>query len=115
MDFPLKVLLLFHKSNGTLELFYQELAEINANSTFNIILDDFNVNAVEPNSQISQLLSDYVQIVSEHIQISGSFLDHVYVQKTFLDSTDIKSYVNTIHISDHDAIQLTLFKKDALV
>ena len=36
-DFPLKVLLLYRKSNGDLALFYQELAEINADSTFNTI------------------------------------------------------------------------------
>ena len=46
MDFPLKALLLYCQNNGNLALFYQQLAEINADSTFNIILGDFNINFI---------------------------------------------------------------------
>ena len=83
MDFPLKVLPLYGKNNGNLVLFYQALAEINVNSTFNIILGDFDINSTEQNSQNSQLLSDYMQILSEPTQISGSLLNHVYIKKNF--------------------------------
>ena len=91
MSFSLKVLLLYRKNNGNLALLYQEFVEINAGNTFNIILGDFNINFLEQNSQISQLLSDYVQIVFEPNQISGSLLDHVYIQRNILDTMDVKS------------------------
>ena len=48
MDFPLKSLILYCKNNGNLALYYQVLAEINVDSTFSIILGDFNINAIEP-------------------------------------------------------------------
>ena len=75
MDFPFKVLLLYCKNNGNLALFYQELTEINRDR----ILCDLNISFIEQNSQVSQLLSDYVQIVSEPTQISGSLLDQLLV------------------------------------
>ena len=83
MDFPLKVLPLYRKNNGNLVLFYQALAEINVNSSSNIILGDFDINSTEQDSQNSQLLSDYMQILSEPTQISGSLLNHVYIKKNF--------------------------------
>ena len=75
MDFPFKVLLLYCKNNGNLALFYQELTEINRDR----ILCDLNISFIEQNSQVSQLLSDYVQIVSEPTQISESLLDQLLV------------------------------------
>ena len=48
MDFPLKFLILYCKNNGNLVLYYQVLAEINVDSTFSIILGDFNIDAIEP-------------------------------------------------------------------
>ena len=96
-------------------MFCQELGEINADSTFHIILGNFNINFIEQNSQISHLLLDYVQIVSEPTQTSGSLLDHVYIERNILDTMDVKTYVNTIYFSDHNAIQFTLSKKYALV
>ena len=91
MSFSLKILILYRKNSGNLALLYQEFVEINAGNTFNIILGDFNINFLEQNSQISQLLSDYVQIVFEPNQISGSLLDHVYIQRNILDTMDVKS------------------------
>lgn len=36
-------------------------------------------------------------------------------EKSILDTMDIKSYINTSNFSDHDAIQFSFFKKDALM
>lgn len=60
-------------------MFYQELREVNADSTFIKILGDFNIIAIEQNSQVSQLLLDYVETVFKQTEISGSLLDHVYI------------------------------------
>ena len=83
MDFWLKNLLLFYKNYGILALFYKELADINADSSFNIILGDFNISVIEQKSQIWELLSNYMQIFFEATQISESLQDHVYIQKAF--------------------------------
>ena len=102
MDFPFSIqfLLLYCKNNGNVALFYQEFTEMNAGNAFNIILGDLNITFIEQNSQISQLLSDYVQI-------SGSLPDHVYIERNILDTVDIKINVHTFHFIDHDGIQFT--------
>ena len=70
----LKVLLLLYQKNSeNLSLFYQNLTQINSVKFFEIIMSNFNVNALGQYSQISQILSNYVQIVTEPTHISGSF------------------------------------------
>ena len=50
MNSPFKLLLLYHKNTENLNLFYENLGEINAYQTLDIILENFNTNALEPDS-----------------------------------------------------------------
>ena len=74
MNSPCKFLLLYHKNTENLNLFYENPAEINVYQTLDIILADFNINGLEADSQILQVLSNYVQVVRECTQISGGVL-----------------------------------------
>lgn len=71
-------------------------------------MGEFNINALHQNSQISQILRDYVQIVTDPTHIFGSLLDHIYIHKHFLDSINVHVNVLTYHFSDHDAVKFTL-------
>ena len=71
-------------------------------------MGDFNINALCQDSQISQILSDYVQTDTEPTHISGSLLDHIYIHKHVLDSMDVDVNVITVHFSDQDAVKFTL-------
>lgn len=81
-----------------------------------IIMGDFNIIAVGQEFQTSQILSDYVQIVTEPTHISRSLLDHIYIHKHILDSKDDVDFsVTTVHFSDHDAVKFTLHYQEYIV
>ena len=44
-------------------------------------MGDFNINALDSAFRILQVMSNYVQVVTESTQISGALLDHVFVRK----------------------------------
>ena len=71
-------------------------------------MGDIYINAIDPTSQILQVMSNYVQVVTESTQISRALLDHVFVRKDLLKKTEVGSVLRTLHFSDHDAVVLTL-------
>lgn len=84
----LKVLLFYRKNNENLSLFNQNLPQINSGNFFVIIMSDFNINDLHQDCQIWQILSNYVQVMTEPTHISGSLLNHIYIQKYILDSME---------------------------
>ena len=76
-----------------------------------LILGDFNYNAFKEDSsreKLSEVLTDYNQIVDQPTHISGSLIDHVYIKKAFQNQIDMHSIVKNIHFSDHDAVKLCM-------
>ena len=59
LDFLFKTLVLFHKNGGNVNNIYEELINVNTYHVFDIILNDFNINALEPKSQVLQVLTNY--------------------------------------------------------
>ena len=59
MDFLFKTLVLFHKNGGNVNNIYEELINVNTYHVFDIILNDFSINALEPKSQVLQVLTNY--------------------------------------------------------
>jgi len=76
-----------------------------------IILGDFNVNALSENNYFIDYLTDYKQVVTEPTHISGSLIDHIYVHKNLFQIFDIENLVKNVYFSDHDAIKLKLSKE----
>ena len=62
MDFLFKTLVLFHKNGRNLNNIYEELIDVNTYHFFDVILSDFNINELEPNSQVLQVLTNYNQV-----------------------------------------------------
>ena len=106
------MLLLYRKNSQNLDNFYEYLLQVTALQSFDIILGDFNINALEKNTQIFQILSNYIQVVTEPTQISGALLDHVFIRKQIMQDFDVQNIVITTHFSDHDAVFLKFKLKD---
>ena len=51
---------------------------------FDIILGDFNINVFANNNSLQQVMLQYQLINYEPTHISGSLLDHVYINKQTL-------------------------------
>ena len=111
MNFSFRVLLLYRKNSENLNNFYENLIEINTHQNFDIILGDFNVNALEQNSQVKQVWSNYMQVVTESTQISCSLLNHIFICKQMNLDMIVQNVVITTYFSDHDAVFFTLQMK----
>ena len=81
MEAQLNVSLLYCKIITNLAGFYEHLREINFSQNVDLLLGEFNINALDPTSWMLQVMSNYVQIVTKSTQISEALLDHVFVQK----------------------------------
>ena len=97
-------LLVYRKQSNTLSSFYEMLSYLVRIKNIHIILGDFNTNAQEQSINLSRILHEYDQVVTEPTHIAGSILDHVYIKKslTTLRNTTI---VKSVHFSDHDAVK----------
>ena len=111
MNLPFRVLLLYHKNSENLNNFFENLIEINTYQNFDVILGNFNVNALDQNFQVKQVLSNYMQVVTESTQISGGLLDHIFIHKQMNQEMVAQNVVITAYISDHNAVFLTLQTK----
>ena len=111
INFSFRVLLLYRKNSESLNNFCENLIEINTHQNFDIILGDFNVNALEQNSQVKQVLSNYMQVVTESKQISGGLLDHIFIHKQMNQEMVVQNVVIATYFSDHDAVFLMLQTK----
>ena len=80
--------------------------------TFDIILGDFNIDAVQPNAPVLQVLNNYAQVVAEYSQISSGLLDHVFIYKDIAEESDIQNIVITTHFIDPDAVFFLLQMKN---
>ena len=69
MKAQLNVLHLYCKITTNLAGFYVHLREINFSQNIDLLLGDFIINALDPTSRILQVLSNYVQVVTESTQI----------------------------------------------
>ena len=78
-----------------------------------IKLGDFNIDILNSiNINLNNVLSTYTLLVNEPTYISGSLLDHVYVnndslQKFLLNKIEIVS----IYFSNQDAVKFTVIGK----
>ena len=84
MEAQLNILFLYRKSTTNLVGFHEHLSEINFSRNIDLLLGDFNINALDPTSRILQVMSNYVHEVTESTQISGALLDHIFVRKDLL-------------------------------
>ena len=100
----MKLLVLYKKNSLLLTNFCNWLLKFIFYNPVDIILGDFNMNALHENNSLLHVLSAYNQVVTKSTHISGSLLDHVYVHKEF--SRTLSVNVIDIYFSDNDAVKL---------
>ena len=56
------------------------------NKTFDLILGDFNINALDDETfqPLKNILNSYEMVVRESTHLDGGLLDNVYIRKMFL-------------------------------
>ena len=74
--------------------------------TIDLVLGDFNIDILNStNINLQNLLSNYTLLVNQATHISGSLLDHAYVNNKTLRKFSIhKTKIVGIYFSDHDAM-----------
>ena len=86
------IAILYSRMLSTIPAFFSNLELLNNSSEINIVLRDFNLDALDPGlfEQISNTLSKFCLVNSSSTHLNGSLIDQVYVRRAFLD----KSHVN---------------------
>ena len=106
----LSLLLLYRKNNTNVRQFVDGLKYLLTTEQIDIVLGDLNINYfstkdIAPLAQLMESLN-YVQIVDKATFISGTLLDHVWVQHGVKSS--ISASVISVYYSDHDAIRINI-------
>ena len=105
---PLRVLLLYRKCSVNPNIFKETFRYLVDSKDVDVILGNFNMNALDINLELEFLSDKYVMLTNEPTHISGSLLDHVYIKKALLKEFRVNCIVKNIFISDHDAVRIIL-------
>ena len=75
-----------------------------------IILGDFNLNMFhDSNDALKKILSSYELVINEATHISGSLIDHVYINKSLLQKMHLVNVIACdISFFDHDAVKFKI-------
>ena len=65
----------------------------------------------KPVAKLSSALTNVIQIFKEPTRLSGSLIDHVYIQQNLLGNVNAKVKNFDEYFSDHDAVQISLTDK----
>ena len=105
----LRILLLYRSPSSSLSIFYNRIETfLSTYKIFNIILDDFNINAVAK-TNLQQVMSQYQLINYEPTHISGSLLDHIYINRQTLQNISIEAIQKvSVYFSDHQVVKFKL-------
>ena len=80
------------------------------------LLGNFNIYPLsnEVHADIDNVLTEYVVMVTEPTNNDGGSLDHMYLQIQFLMRKQANSKLNSVHISDYDAVKTNILKEEEL-
>ena len=74
-----------------------------------VILGDFNIDYLKSNADfLRNYLDNYEMVVNTPTHISGSLIDHIYINKIFLEKYKIRSQKQCVYFSDHEAIKVKI-------
>ena len=106
---PIKLLLLYKPPDYSRNSFREELLELITYDDIDIIVGDFNIDALDPeNAYLNEVLSSYEMVVNEPTHLAGGLLDHVYLKNSFTDKKEVKCFVKDVYFSDHDGVCFTI-------
>ena len=102
------IAILYRRQLSTIPAFFSNLELLNNSSEINIVLGDFNLDALDPGlfEQISNTLSKFYLVNSNSTHLNGFLIDQVYVRKAFLDISHVNVSDFNMAFSDHDTVQV---------
>ena len=85
------IVILYRRQLSTIPAFFANLELLNNSSEINIVLGNFNLDALDPGlfEQIRNTLSKFCLVNSNSTHLNGSLIDQVYVRKKFLDISHV--------------------------
>ena len=105
-----KIGLLYCSPNLLPNLFLENLTSWIDEEKPDILLGDFNLDALCYNSytRLQQRLENYKLLVSEPTHMDGGLLDHVYIAKSFSTDKVSVTVIKNVYFSDHDTVKLQI-------
>ena len=107
-----RLLLIYRSPSSNKSQFFDKLEKFlnSQKEDIDIILGDFNINAADFDHEetSSCLSSSYNLIVNEPTHLSGSVLDHIYVNKKIFKHLKYDVNLISVNFTDHDAVSLKL-------
>ena len=109
-----RVVLIYRINGGSIQTFYEKLQQLLVtHEKLDFIMGDFNINALDSKicTRLCHILEDYQLLLNESTHLSGSFLDQIYLHKSWLQFNFVKSYIKSVYFSDHDAVKVVVTSK----
>ena len=103
-------MLLYRSPSSSLARFFSRLKNLLSDRhIIDIVLGDFNIDILNnTNINLQNVLSNYTLLVNEATHISGSLLDHVYVNNETLQNFSVDKNKISIYFSDHHLVKVKL-------
>ena len=77
------------------------VGEIVRTRHIDIILGDFNINVLgKPVATLSSALTNFIQIVKEPTDLSGSLIDHAYIRQHLLGNVNADVQNSDVYFSE---------------
>ncbi|XP_066928370.1 uncharacterized protein [Clytia hemisphaerica] len=106
---PISLLILYRPPNSSRNTFREELLQLTSYDDVDIIVGDFNIDALDPTNQdLNEILSSFKMIVNEPTHLAGGLLDHVYIKTSFISQREVNCFIKDIYFSDHDGVCFTI-------
>ncbi|XP_066912801.1 uncharacterized protein [Clytia hemisphaerica] len=105
----ISLLILYRPPNSSRNTFREELLQLTSYDDVDIIVGDFNIDALDPTNQdLNEILSSFKMIVNEPTHLAGGLLDHVYIKTSFISQREVNCFIKDIYFSDHDGVCFTI-------
>ena len=106
---PISIALIYRSLKSPLSDFIDCLQYL-VGRNINIFLGGFNIAAFEGVRVLKKVFS--ILKVNEPTHLDDVLLDHAYIKKSFENKKHVKSIVNKVYFSDHDAVKVQIRFKD---
>ena len=109
-----RIMQLYRSPSLSLTTFFNTLENLpSGHHAIDLVLDDFNIDVLNiTNINLQNVLSNYTLLVNEATHVSGSLLDHAYVNNETLQKFSVdKTKIVSIYFSDHDVVKFRLQNK----
>jgi len=96
---------IYRQQNIENELFLSTLNNMLDEHSIDILVGNFNIDALSNEQNIMLSMRDYYKlIVDRPTHLSGGLLDHVYIKKSLMYNKTFYTLIQNVFFPDHDAV-----------